>query len=264
MKHYDDPIADISILPTYQVSKLAAHDVKAVLSGEGADEIFGGYWWNKNESFHFSSPLNRFKKFVFGKNFNDIKTHYVYAMSMGLFDAQELKNALVGEYNKAIPEDPFEHFNKFEVKGLPTVKQLQILDIKTFMYELVLQKIDRASMANSLEVRVPFLDHKLVELYMGLSPESYMRKGVQKPILKQILKQYLPLEILERKKQGFVGPDSFYMNISHYESALSNGMLIQNEVISPTYLKEKLISKDHWRLWKLYVLELWWQNWMKL
>jgi asparagine synthase (glutamine-hydrolysing) len=262
MNYYDDPIADISILPTFQVSKLAAQNVKAVLSGEGADEIFGGYWWNKDESFHFSSHFNRLKNSVFGKSFADIKTHYIFAMSMGLFDFKELNKALIGDFKKSIPHDPFEHFNKFEVKGTSTVKQLQILDIKTFMYELVLQKIDRASMANSLEVRVPFLDHKLVELYMSLSSDSYMRRGVQKPVLRDLLMGKLPNEILERKKQGFVGPDSFYMNISYYKSVLVTGRLIKDEVISPFYLNEKLDNKDHWRLWKLFVLELWWQKWM--
>lgn len=262
MNHYDDPIADISILPTFQVSKLAAQNVKAVLSGEGADEIFGGYWWNKNESFYYSSPFNRLKNYVFGKSFDDIKTHYIFAMSMGLFDFKELNKALLGEFKKSIPRDPFEHFDKFEVKGISTIKQLQILDIKTFMYELVLQKIDRASMANSLEVRVPFLDHKLVDLYMSLSPDSFMKKGLQKPVLRELLKGKLPNQILERKKQGFVGPDSFYMDISHYKSVLIPGRLIKDGVISPLYLNEKLDKKDHWRLWKLFVLELWWQKWM--
>jgi len=262
MYHYDDPIADISIIPTYEVSKLASNHVKAVLSGEGADELFGGYWWNKNESFYFSSPFRRVSSTLFGKKFSDVKQHYIHAMSMGLFDAKELSEALVGDFQAAIPSDPFKHFDAFEMHGEPTVKQLQILDINTFMSELVLQKIDRATMANSLEARVPFLDTQLVTFMMDLAPSTYMEKGVQKPILRKILEPHVPRTILERKKQGFVGPDSFYMDIEKYEKALLDGRLVKDGVIAQEYIKKKIKEKDHWRLWKLFVLEAWWLNWM--
>jgi len=261
MYHYDDPIADISILPTYEVSKLASEHVKAVLSGEGADEIMGGYWWDKPEQFYFEKSYKRIFRNIIPKNFADIKTHYIYAMSMGLFDCKELKQALNGDYKNEIPNDPFVHFNQFELNGEHTTKQIQYLNIKTFMSELVLQKIDRASMANSLEVRVPFLDTQLVEYFMSLSSDSYMKKGVQKPLLQSILAPYLPESILTRKKQGFVGPDKFYMNIQIYENALLNGFLVKEEIINLEYLKRKILEKDYWRLWKLFVLECWWGNW---
>jgi asparagine synthase (glutamine-hydrolysing) len=261
MYYYDDPIADISILPTFEVSKLASEQVKAVLSGEGADEILGGYWWDKPEQFYFENQYKRVFRKLIPKSFPDIKQHYIYAMSMGLFDTAELKQALKGDYLKEIPDDPFYHFDQFELKGEHTTKQIQYLNIKTFMSELVLQKIDRASMANSLEVRVPFLDTKLVEYFMSLSPDCFMKKGIQKPLLQSILASKIPESILQRKKQGFVGPDKFYMDINIYENALKNGYLINEEVINSDYLNRKIIEKDYWRLWKLFVLECWWANW---
>jgi len=261
MYYYDDPIADISILPTYEVSKLASEQVKAVLSGEGADEILGGYWWDKPEQFYFENQYKRILRKFIPKSFQDVKQHYIYAMSMGLFDRSELKEALKGEYQQAIPDDPFNHFDKFELKGEHTTKQIQYLNIKTFMSELVLQKIDRASMSNSLEVRVPFLDSKLVEYFMSLSPDCFLEKGIQKPLLQLILAPKIPTSILQRKKQGFVGPDKFYMDIKIYEDALKNGCLINEEVINSDYLNRKIIEKDYWRLWKLFVLESWWANW---
>lgn len=261
MYYYDDPIADISILPTYEVSKLASEQVKAVLSGEGADEILGGYWWDKPEQFYFENQYKRVLRKFTPKSFQDIKQHYIHAMSMGLFDRAELKLALKGEYQKEIPDDPFYHFDQFDLKGAHTIKQIQYLNIKTFMSELVLQKIDRASMANSLEVRVPFLDSKLVAYFMSLSPDSYMKQGVQKPLLQSILAPHIPANILNRKKQGFVGPDKFYMDIQIYENALINGYLVNEEIIDSDYLKRKIAEKDYWRLWKLFVLESWWANW---
>jgi len=261
MYYYDDPIADISILPTYEVSKLASGHVKAVLSGEGADEILGGYWWDKPEQFYFENKYKRILSKFTPKSFKDVKQHYIQAMSMGLFDRAELKLALKGDYQKEIPDDPFYHFDQFDLKGAHTTKQIQYLNIKTFMSELVLQKIDRASMANSLEVRVPFLDSKLVAYFMSLSPDSYMKQGVQKPLLQSILAPHIPSNILSRKKQGFVGPDKFYMDIQIYENALINGYLVNEEIIDSDYLKRKILEKDYWRLWKLFVLESWWANW---
>jgi asparagine synthase (glutamine-hydrolysing) len=261
MYYYDDPIADISILPTYEVSKLASKHVKAVLSGEGADEILGGYWWDKPEQFYFKNKYKRALRNLIPKSFKAVKEHYIYAMSMGLFDQIELKQALIGEYKKEIPDDPFAHFDQFELNGEHATKQIQYLNINTFMSELVLQKIDRASMANSLEVRVPFLDTKLVEYFMSISPDCYMKKGIQKPLLQSILAPYVPDSILNRKKQGFVGPDKFYMDINVYEKALINGFLVNEQVINKDYLDKKIKEKDYWRLWKLFVLECWWTNW---
>jgi asparagine synthase (glutamine-hydrolysing) len=263
MFHYDDPIADISILPTYEVSCLAASNVKAVLSGEGADEIMGGYWWDKKENFFYPQRYKRLLRNLLPKEFSSVKIHYIHAMSMGLFDREELSYALGNDYQSSIPEDPFQHFDAFELKGEPITKQIQYLNIKTFMSELVLQKIDRASMANSLEVRVPFLDSQLVSYFMSLSPESYMRDGIQKPILQSILSPQIPKVILERKKQGFVGPDRFYMEIEIYEKSLLNGYLIKDGVVKESYILQKIREKDYWRLWKLFVLECWWKVWVK-
>ncbi|MBX7183422.1 MAG: asparagine synthase (glutamine-hydrolyzing) [Bacteroidia bacterium] len=264
MFHYDDPIADISILPTFEVSRIAVEKVKAVVSGEGADELFGGYWWNKGNPFYYESPWKRISAMLGGKSFGMVKSHYIHAMSMGLFDLNELSQALTPDYRHSLPDDPFAHFDRFQLSDdQPLVKQLQYLDIKTFMTELVLNKVDRASMANSLEVRVPFLDHHLVEFMLGLHPDSFMEEGVQKPILKTLLNNRVPDSILERKKQGFVGPDAFYMNYDLYAEQLRNGLLVKSEVIQPRYIEQKLQQKDHWRLWKIYVLENWWINWMQ-
>jgi asparagine synthase (glutamine-hydrolysing) len=261
MWHYDDPIADISIIPTFEVSGLARRQVKAVVSGEGADEALGGYWWHQPESF---TSKTYFQKIFSGgaPNFKKIKNHYIHAMSMGLFDHSELKDALTNQFAHSIPKDPFQHFNSFEIEGSMQLKQLQYLDLNTFMPELILNKVDRASMAHSLEVRVPFLQHQLVEDLFNLPQHVYFKKGEQKPFLKKLLKDKVPAEVLNRPKQGFVGPDKYYMEMELYKNALVNGRLVLDGVIKSSYIESKLQQKDHWRLWKLFVLENWWKNWM--
>jgi len=262
MYHYDDPIADISILPTYAVCGLAAGKVKAVLSGEGADECFGGYWWHKPKSFQKTSLWVRLKEMVLGTDFERVKSHYIQAMSMGLFSAQELQKALGHEWQSSIPQDPFAHFDAFKLKGISPVKQLQFLDINTFMPELILAKVDRASMAHSLEVRVPFLDHPLVEYLFSLDESLYMETGIQKKNLRQMLKGNVPNEVFERPKQGFVGPDKFYEDFEGYSHALENGVLVKDGIIKREYISALLLAKDHWRLWKIFVLQNWWLQWV--
>lgn len=262
MYYYDDPIADISILPTYAVSGIASKKVKAVVSGEGADESFGGYWWQKPASFYFSSAFHRIKSRVFGKSFAEIKKHYIQAMSMGLFDKEELGRAFTADWQDAVSDDPFAHFDRFEQKGSSTLKQIQFLDIHTFMSELILTKVDRASMAHSLEVRVPFLDHELVEFLFGLPDDSYFDEHIQKREIRKLLQGHVPAIIYERKKQGFVGPDKFYMDMEVYNMLLV-GNLIEDGVIRKEYVVDLLAEKDHWRLWKLFVLENWWKIWVK-
>jgi asparagine synthase (glutamine-hydrolysing) len=263
MFHYDDPIADISILPTYAVSGLAAQNVKAVVSGEGADEFLGGYWWQKPENFMAGKPWQRWIQKITGLNNTSIKNHYIHAMSMGLFDTSELKKVLKNDFFKYIPEDPFHHFNFEAINGLSTLKKIQYLDIQHFMGELILTKVDRASMAHSLEVRVPFLDHELCEWLFSLPDEEYFKKGVQKFLLRNLLKDTVPAKILNRPKQGFVGPDKFYMNYKLYADTLLNGTLVQSDIIHKHYVEHLLSSKDHWRLWKLFVLEHWWNVWVQ-
>lgn len=262
MYHYDDPIADISILPTYAVSGLAADHVKALLSGEGADELLGGYWWQKSENFFAGKPWHRWWRQLAGISQKDIKAHYIHAMSMGLFDRVSLQNALTEDYAREQAEDPFTHFDAFMREELSTLKQIQYLDIHTFMGELILKKVDRASMAHSLEVRVPFLDHELAEWLFALPEQAYFQKGVQKPLLRGMLQPYVPESILQRPKQGFVGPDAFYMDFNLYRKTLTGGRLLNDGVIKPAFVEQLLFSKDHWRLWKLFVLEHWWRVWV--
>lgn len=261
--YYDEPIADISIVPTFFVSKMAAGNVKAVLSGEGSDEIFAGYTWHHylvSNSFLWDK-INALRNYLHGISKFSL-LDYSNAMAMGLFDKNNLVETIGKDYQYAIPENPFWFYKKHFKPEIGNIKSFQYLDVKTFMGELVLTKIDRASMASSLEVRVPFLDHELVEFLFSLPEKDYAKRNVQKFLLYENIKKSLPEEILNRKKQGFVGPDSYYMNIDWYRQNLKNSKIADCGLINGDKINELLRNKDHWRLWKLLILEKWYNRWV--
>ncbi len=263
MFHYDDPIADISIIPTFSISELASQSVKAVVSGEGADEIFSGYTWHRNQviNFNWKNKIDYLKNHFINNKKEYSVNDYSSAMAMGLFDKNELKKLLHPDLHHEIPENPYWFYQENFNQKISGIKSYQYLDIKTFMAELVLTKVDRASMAHSLEVRVPFLDHELVEFMFRLSEKTYIKKNYQKFLLYKNICSHLPESILKRPKQGFVGPDCYYQNITWYKSILQESNLISDKIINKTYTDHLIKTNDHWRLWKIAVMEKWYSLW---
>ncbi len=258
---YDEPIADISIVPTYMVSKLARTQVKAVLSGEGADEVFGGYTW-QHDFMAKQKKGNWFNRIFKADTPTDTVAFYAQAMAMGWFDAEELRKMLHPNLHQYIPDDVHWFYRKNFNPSLSPLKSIQYLDIKCFMGELVLTKIDRASMANSLEVRVPFLDHLLIEKIFTLTESSYYKPSQTKFLLYKNINMYLPEKILERKKQGFVGPDSYYMDLDFYKSQLSDSVLVKFGIINQSYLDDLFTQSYNWKLWKILIMEKWFSQWI--
>lgn len=256
---YDEPLADISTLPTYMVSKVAAQQVKAVMSGEGSDEIFVGYTWQR--AFREKSWQENLKLLFSPHATNYLVDFYGESMAMGRFDTAEQKKLLHPSLH------PFVHINSdwFYTKNfnrkLPPLKAIQLLDIKCFMGELVLTKIDRASMANSLEVRVPFLHHALFEKIFSLKESQYHNPDQTKWLLYEQLKNIFPKEILQRTKQGFVGPDVYYQNMDWYKSILNNSRLVKDELINQHAIEEYISTNQNWKLWKIVIMELWYRKW---
>ncbi|MCX7954228.1 MAG: asparagine synthase (glutamine-hydrolyzing) [Bacteroidales bacterium] len=252
--YYDEPIADISIIPTYIISKLVTKYHKVVLSGDGADELLVGYSWTKQ-------LYNTYLKKIWKIKPNIVSLLYSHKLAMGLFNKKELKKILIPSYHYYI-DDPLYFYKKNLRKDLPLLKALQYLDLKTFCCELVLTKIDRASMANTVEVRVPFLNHKLFELIFSVPDNYYFNKNIQKKLLYNILKNYIPIETLQRPKIGFVGPDMLYSNISIYKHYLKDSHLVKDGILNANTLNSYLLNNDYWRLWKILILELWYRKWI--
>lgn len=261
---YDEPIADISIIPTWLVSRMAARNVKAVMSGEGADELLGGYWWQKKivgmqlEQNWMARFIQKFRKPGF-----DTVEYYADAMAMGRFDQREMQRAFEPAMHQYLPEDPDWFYRRHFNRRLSPLKSIQQMDIKCFMGELVLVKIDRASMAHSLEVRVPFLDHDLFQQVLGSKASSYFRSDVTKYLLHENIRDKMPDLILNRSKQGFVGPLDFYEDMARYHAILDDCRICQEGIIRREYVEELFVRNDNWRLWKLAILEKWYARWVK-
>lgn len=235
---YDEPFSDTSIIPMVEVSKLASQHVKVVLSGDGGDEIFGGYLTYKadliKEKFIFlpvslkviiSHILNKisvetnkkvglgFKMRQFSKGFSEDYQYAHYAWRE-LFNQDE-RIQLIGMDHKeeVIETAPFNIFKQYydEVPHIDKLSQHQYIDAKTWLADDILVKVDRATMASSLEARAPFLDSDLVE-YAATIPPHYKLKGYQgKYILKKLLEKYLPSQTIYKKKSGFNAPVNIWL-----------------------------------------------------
>jgi asparagine synthase (glutamine-hydrolysing) len=231
--HYDEPFADSSAVPTYYVSKVARQHVTVALSGDGGDENFAGYrryrmdvWENQMRSY-IPAPLRRT---VFGPlgqiypkmdwaprvfraktTFQSLARTPLEGYFHGLaFCPPELKRHLLSrdvaaQLNGYDSIDVLrDHYERADTPDL--LSRIQYVDIKTYLVDCILVKVDRASMANSLEVRCPLLDHKLMELIAQIPSSLKLRNGTGKYIFKKALEGVVPSNILHRRKQGFSIP----------------------------------------------------------
>lgn len=225
ISNYDEPYADTSAFPTYMISKVAREEATVVLSGDGGDEVFGGYNWyekyikcNKiaNKIGFLFTPFWRLIRSVYpekmiGKATLDQISHssierYVLLLN-GLLKKEKFRY-LTEEILSNIPYDydDYWYFRKYWENDLDIFTRLQYLDLKTYLVDDILTKVDRASMLASLEVRVPLLDHRLVELAFSIDHSVRNKYCKKKYIFKKMLVKYLPETILNREKKGFSIP----------------------------------------------------------
>lgn len=216
---YDQPFGDNSALPTYHVSKFTRATATVALSGDGGDELFGGYRWYKR--------FERFSKLnvpLIGPTYcqaNAKGMMYKFMSRLDLLTQNDplalysiLKDGLPPVYTKryrlelSIPDDydALWFFRKHDNPNLSIRKKLQIIDFNTFLPDDILTKVDRASMAVSLESRVPFLSREVIETAFSLPEDFIYKNGELKGGLKYAFRNDLPAEILNRDKKGFSIP----------------------------------------------------------
>jgi asparagine synthase (glutamine-hydrolysing) len=230
---YDEPYADSSAMPTYRVCQMARDKVTVCLSGDGADELLAGYrryglMMNEEKvrsilPYSIRKPLfgtlgKLYPKMDWAPQFLRAKTTF-QSLAMdtaeGYFHGVSLLNnaqrkALFSDelYQELKGYTALEVFREHQAKfdGNDPLSLIQYLDIKTYLVGDILTKVDRASMAHSLEVRVPFLDHKFVEWTAKIPTELKLKNGCGKYILKKAMEPHLPHDVLYRKKMGFRVP----------------------------------------------------------
>ncbi|NLI10685.1 MAG: asparagine synthase (glutamine-hydrolyzing) [Elusimicrobia bacterium] len=282
---FDEPYADSSAIAYFAMTKVLKNKIKCVLCGDGGDENFAGYdWYNFNDIFYFWDILPHNIKKIFSKlRFGDLKKYLDYAqLSYPLrylryvsYFRPEHKNVLYKDEIKylcglSLAEKIMEN-TYYECKSeIETDKHLYC-DFKIYLPDDLNVKVDRASMANHIEVRSPLLDHELVEFCASLPSNFKIKNKENKIIFKKIAEKYLPKEIIYRKKQGFSVPLKKWMAGDLGEKA-KEIIFRENSACMKFFKKEEILRmfKTHeegkvnyaGHLWSLLNFELWYSFYM--
>ena len=285
--HFDEPFADPSAIPTFMVSKLARDHVTVALSGDGGDELFAGYThYVVQESRRAFSALPKTLRqglmrplshllphAAWGRNYlHNISLDPIdrYLDSLSYFTELSKQSLYTSDFQNALHTKDYvpRSFREYagRVKTNEPLDQLLYIDSKTYLPGDILVKVDRMSMATSLEVRVPLLDHKLIE-FVTKVPASLKLAGTEtKHLLKRVAKDLIPAEILNRPKQGFGVPLEEWINRQlrdQIRETLREPRTRQRGFVNSDYVD--LILEEHRKgrrdhsqpLWALLILELW-------
>jgi asparagine synthase (glutamine-hydrolysing) len=293
IQHLDDPIGDFSIFSTYAVSKLAREKVKVALSGDGGDEVFAGYDTYRAQLFdryyrylparirkellpfaltmlhprpQKKGLVNKVKRFVEGAALAEDVEHcrwmtFLTDQQRASLYSTDLLEQLNGNGSSGVLQS---YFSKTPFSD--SAARLQYVDIHTYLADNILTKVDRMSMAASLEVRVPLLDHRIVEFSMSLPSEEKLGPWQTKAILRRTMASRLPQQIISKPKQGFSVPIKHCLRGPL--KTLMTDLLAENTLKGTDYFKTRVVQRwvaehlaakvDHsHRLWGLMLFEMW-------
>lgn len=284
--HFDEPFADSSAIPTWYVSEIARRHVTVVLSGDGGDELFGGYdrYLPHPRVAQFDRlPIPGRRRLasaiwpllphgMHGKNFlrhvaRDDDGRFID--SVAFFRDDEKTALYTPEFRALLNGRSAEarlgrHFERFG--ALPLHSRMMRFDFETYLPEDVLTKVDRMSMAHSIESRVPLLDNEVIDFAATLPSHMKIHQGRRKHVMKEALKGMVPEGILDRKKQGFGVPLGVWFRgglTTVFGDILGSATTRQRGYFEPAFIarliQEHLSGRrDHTlRLWQLLVFELW-------
>ncbi len=298
---YDEPFADSSQLPTQILCNITSNSVTVALSGDGGDELFSGYnrylladrlrklhkgspavlrkafakvltslspaSWDKLARFMpkryrysmFGDKLHKLADVINKENFSSV---YPALLSYWKVDQQVVNNE----------EKIDEPVGWKEGRGIfsDEVSNMQLMDTLSYMPDDILSKVDRVSMSIGLEVRVPIIDHRIVEFAFNLPHSAKIKKGVGKRILRDVLYKYVPKELMDRPKMGFGVPLDDWLRgplRDWAESLLEPGRLNQDEMFSVNLVRDRwnehLSGKRNWQysLWNVLMAQSWRERW---
>ncbi len=279
LKHFDEPFADTSAIPTLLVSGLARQQVKVVLTGDGGDELFHGYgayrWADRLARTRWKvirkpvelvlrssgrSRLERVSRLLRAPQRGDIRSH-IFSQEQYYFSQDEIADEVLVDSS---------HFKEFRYKdpvaGRTPAEDQSLFDLMYYLPDDLLVKVDRASMYYALECRCPLLDHRIVEFALSLDPSLKQRDGVMKWIEKALLRTLLPDELVDRPKWGFSIPLGKWLHGDlHYlmDDYLKDSVVEETGICRPAMvnqLKNAFQNGKEYlyhRLWVLIVLHKW-------
>jgi asparagine synthase (glutamine-hydrolysing) len=293
----DEPLSDGSLIPTYLLARFVRQHVTVALGGDGGDELFAGYpmyYAHKVAAYYKAIPsfvrrgmvapvVNalptstrnmsfdyKAKRFVRAVELDTVTRHHTW---FGSFSIDQQNELLTQDVLDATGSDIYrgarELLNHTDAKN--EIEQMQHLDIKFYLAEDILTKVDRAAMAVSLETRAPFLDPRVGQFAAAIPVDYKLRGSKGKYILKQAVKDLLPATILDRPKKGFGIPIAEWLKgrlnpLLH--DMLNEDRLMQQNLFDPTYVSRLLREHEtgaathHKELWTLLVFQLWLDNFL--
>ena len=294
---YDEPFADSSQIPTYLVSKFARQSVKVALTGDGADELLGGYnryvWGEKIEKYSHrlsaissklielsarSSLLNHLEglhsHFFPGRGIGDLRARLrKLSLLLSAKDFDAMYRGLISQWddpnivlnNQLILDDGLSDL-KNKLPNITNLRHMMLLDATGYLPHDILTKVDRASMAVSLETRAPFLDRDLNKFCWSLPKDFLVKNGKGKWLIRENLKRRLPNQLIDRPKSGFGVPIGSWLRRELRDWA--EELLNQKEIEQEGILDAKMVSKcwedhiegkidNHYKLWPLLMFQQW-------
>lgn len=295
--YFDEPFSDISAIPTILVSQLAKKEVTVALSADGGDELFAGYnrysdylsFLNKVNKYPINSlkllsksanvyPINKildlkisnFKNRI--EKLQEVFSNYSESNCYKLFHKQysdkQIKNLVKNDFQ--LNGNLFES-SELEEKYFTPINYAMAIDYQTYLVDDILTKVDRSTMSASIEGREPLLDHRLIEFTAQL-PDSYkFLDGQKKIILKEIVHDMIPKELMDRPKMGFSIPISKWLknelkeNVDYYlsDEKIKNQEILNLNVI--IQLKKDFYHKNKMelgaRLWNILMFQMWYEKW---
>ena len=253
----DEPYAVSGLLSYHYVSELSAKTHKVVLAGDGGDEALAGYKWHQRARALWEPSLRERLRNLYHGVFTPKDLHRFYReQTTGTFGNLHPEHLLSPSLRRLRLREPFWYFQQHDRPDLPIVRRVQWLDVHTFLLDVCLQRADWASMHHSLEVRVPFVDHKLLEYTFSLHPDVLLQPGVKKPLLHRHLIGKLPEVITKMPKRGF----SFAHTevLTHSPAVLS--MLNHSKAVAAGWIRRDIKPEAlpanyrwHWLMLELFL-----------
>ncbi|MBL8012244.1 MAG: asparagine synthase (glutamine-hydrolyzing) [Candidatus Omnitrophica bacterium] len=290
---FDEPLGNASYVPTYVLAQHAARKVKVVLTGDGGDELFGGYptyqapyyqaiyravpsWMTRGAQqmieripvSHNRISLDfRLKQFMRGASLEYPRAHFSWRQIASIeMQKRLLKNDVLQQMEGY---DPFCVLDRYfsQASGLSVRNQLMFADVNTFLLNDHLRKVDRMTMSHSLEARLPFLDYRIINFAIGLPADYKVKFSKTKVILKQVAKRYLTPDIIQGKKKGLTSPIAGWLanELRDFAADTLRGGLMDDlfnaNEIQMLLREHQQRVRDHSRvLWALIALQIWYKN----
>jgi asparagine synthase (glutamine-hydrolysing) len=271
-KMYDEPYSDSSAIPTYLVSKMAKQHVTMTLSGDGGDELFFGYgaylWANR-----LNSPLlkmghnlaskallmgsSKYKRVSQLLNYNKstFLPSHIFSQEQYFFSMDEISSILKNPEAKV----DFPEYQLITTRDLSAAEKQSLFDLHYYLPDDLLVKVDRATMQNSLETRVPLLDYRIVEFALSLDSSLKNKNGVSKYLLKEVLYDFVPKSLFDRPKWGFSIPLGKWMQ-NELKSYIESYLFEENDYIDSKQVRalyQRFLNGEHYlynRIWVIFIL----------